>query len=177
MIRRVKRVAVTNEDSRRVADEKLASFLHGQPPARRGGQRKRTTVPDVHVAMHDAERRASDADWTHVTGRVFVGLYALCHRVVYRVVPTELENPQLYAQACRQAELCYRRNFRDDPDACVEYVKWAWTRERGRRDWALSKGIDRNRLRPRQLFSQAFVDDYHVHLEGLRHRGQKARRA
>lgn len=171
------RVVMTSSE-REEAANKVAAFLVSRSKRRPPDARCRSRgVSDLASAMNDAKRRAESGDWDGSTGRTMVGVFLLCHRAVYQFVPAELEKTSIFRSACKQAELCYRRHFRDNPDACVEFLKWAWLRERGRQEWARREGRDVRRLRAGLVFSDGFVDDYRVYLQGARHGTRRTRTA
>lgn len=93
-----------------------------------------------------------------------MGLYALCHEMVYGVLPSELEEVRLFRLASREAARLLRSSFGGDVDSAVEYLKWVWGREKGRVQWAASQSPpkERGRLGWRLSFSEAFVTDYRV---------------
>lgn len=170
------RVQMTDGE-REEAANKVAAFLE-KPRRRPADTRCRSRgVSDLASAMNDARSRAESGDWDGSTGRTMVGVFLLCHRMVYQFIPAELESTPVFRAACKQAELCYRRHFRDNPGACVEFLKWAWLRERGRQQWASREGRDVRRLRARLVFSDGFVDDYRVYLQGARNGARHTRSA
>lgn len=168
---------VMTDREREEAANKVAAFLSDRPVRRqRGGRACRSRAEsDLAGAMADAKRRAESGDWEGATGRTLVGAFLLCHRMVYRFIPAEMENTPIFRSACKRAEHCYRRHFRDDPDACVEFIKWVWLRERSRQEWALRQNREVRRLHAGLVFSDGYVDDYRVHLQGARrHGGRRA---
>lgn len=160
-IRRRKKTVSSREDTS--AEDAMDAFLnHGRAKAPPGTKRGRT-LPPVEVAINEAERRATAADWEDATGRAFVGLYALCHRLVYGVVPVDLDAANL-ARASKLAASCLHKHFADDRAEFVEFVKWSWEREKGKEAWALRNGVTRGRLSAMAQFSGGLVTDYRVDL-------------
>lgn len=170
-------VVETSARERQEAADKVAQFvdsarsprtLSAQRPSRRS-----KGMVELASSMSEAVNRIESCEWDGSTGRTFVGLFLYCHRSVYQFVPAELESTPLFRSVCKRAELCYRKHFRDDPYQCVAFIKWAWLRERKRMEWARREGREARRLRATLLFSDGFVDDYRVHLQGGASRGVK----
>lgn len=163
-----------DESHRETACDSVAGFLsHKSQRTPIGGAAKTTTLKPVEVAVADAENRSQTGDWTGATGRTFVGLYALCHRIVYGEIPLELFEKQEFSIAARMANKALHEWFEDNPDILVEFVKWAWEREKGRDVWALREGKTRSRMRSRLQFSAAYVQDWRVYRILRRRRGRR----
>ena len=125
------------------------------------GETKSTALSDIEANTKIAEARSLSGDWDGARGRVFVGLYAVCHRVVYGVAPLELEQKPEFQAASRAALSCLHGHFDDDSDALATFVRWAWKREEGRAKYAREQRWDgRKRLGWRLLFSAHTVTDY-----------------
>lgn len=137
----------------------LAHNANRKPPA---GTRRTTTQGPLEGLLEDAEKRAASGDWESASGRSFVGLYALCHRLTYGVDAVELEDRQTLQNATRAAAKALHVHFADDKSELVEFVKWVWEREKGRDQWAAQNGRARNRLGIRLQFAPALVTDYRV---------------
>ena len=125
-------------------------------------RRRRSHLTPLEIVVDDASRRAASGDWAGAKGGTLVGLYALCHRMVYGVLPGELEQVGLFRQACKQAASLMHELFSDDASAVAAFVRWSWEREKRRNAWAQSKQIERNRLGWRAQFSRALETDYRV---------------
>jgi hypothetical protein len=129
------------------------------------GPRTRTrakALAPIEVAMDDAKRRAASGDWSAAKGSSFVGLYAICHHMIYGVVPDELFQAGVYKVAAKIAANALHDLFADDPDAMAAFVRWCWVREKRKHNWALGNGFDRNRLGWKWQFSRALLTDYRV---------------
>ncbi len=146
----------------------VAAFLESTKRGRATHQR----LSDLDVAIRSAESRAKSGEWHGSTGSVLVGLYAMLHRRVYSVDAAELESQTEMKRASAAARKVLTDSFRNDADAVVEFVKWAWKREQKRAEWARQNGRDRSRLSWRFLFSASMVSDYRVdeHNESVRSR-------
>ncbi len=141
----------------------MASFLsHKSKRTPVGGAAKTPTLKPVEVAVLDAEHRSKVGTWEEATGRTFVGLYALCHRIVYGEVPLELFEKREFSVAARMATKALHEWFEDDPTLLVEFIKFCWEREKRRDAWAIREGKDRTRMRARFQFSATMVQDWRV---------------
>ena len=125
--------------------------------SRRPGSRK---LDRLEVALDDARRRAESGDWGDASGKTFVGLYALCHERLYRVLPEELREASPYAGAARAAGAMLRDRFGGDAGEMAGFVRWVWLREKGRHEWARRESKDRNRLSWMLQFSARLLTDY-----------------
>lgn len=125
---------------------------------------KAKPLSSVEVAMDDAKHRAASGDWVGSKGATFVGLHALCHKMIYGVIPDELYALGLYRAAIKLAAKAMHELFADDPDAMAAFVRWTWEREKRKHTWALANGVDRNRLSWRWQFGRALLTDYRVAL-------------
>ena len=129
---------------------------------------QRTTLTPLEVAIDDARRRAVSGEWGGSKGRTFVGLHAMCHRMVYGVVPSELEQLGTMNAASKLAAKAMHEMFGDDPEAFAAFVRWTWEVEKRKNTWAQSKSIDRRRLGWRMQFSRALECDYRIDLKQRR---------
>lgn len=146
------------------AGDKLDAFLSHTGKKRAGRSRGKKFTP-LELALRDAERRAESGEWEDATGRSLVGLYAMCHRMIYGVVPAELEDKVTMRIASKMARAQLHKHFDDDVDQAVEFIKWAWEREKSRENHAMATGRDRSRMGYRWQFSDSIVTDYRVELE------------
>ena len=140
-----------------IALDEFLSFSAKKP---RGGREKK--VSKLEELIQEAERRSHEGDWEEATGRSFVGLYALCHRLVYKVDPAELEVRGNLMVAARMAGSRLHDDFGDDVSEMVEFIKWAWKRQEKKIEHAASRGGTANRLSPTILFSKEKITDYRV---------------
>lgn len=150
----------------------IAGFLDSLPE--KAKQEKGTRVRQLsllEVAIDDAQRRAATGVWEEATGKTLVGLYGLCHRLVYRVLPDELHDVGQFKMAAKQAANFVHSQFTDDFGAAAGFIKWTWEREKRLEVWALTNGRDRSRLHWRRQFSAGLVTDFKV--ERARSRGRR----
>jgi hypothetical protein len=138
----------------------VEDFLTHVAGKRRGGGTKK--LKPLEVATREAEGRAASGDWEGVRGSVLVGLYAMCHRLVYGVPPDELLDKGAFAAASRHAARCLHASFDDDESAIVDFVRWVWEREEGLEKWAAERGISRRRVGVMFQFSASLVTEYRV---------------
>jgi hypothetical protein len=131
----------------------------GTPRVRRGGRKQ---LLPVEVALDDARRRAGSGEWEGAKGSTLVGLYALCHQLIYGIVPEELRELPAFRGAAKQAAGFVHAHFGDDYGAAAAFVKWAWEREKKKHVWALKNGATRNRMSWRLQFSASLLTDWRV---------------
>lgn len=168
------RKAVVDEARRETARSSVASFLsHKSKRTPIGGAAGTRKLPRIEQAVDDAEHRSKSGTWEGATGRTLVGLYALCHRIVYGEIPLELYQKAEFSVAARMATKALHEWFGDDPALFVEFLKWSWEREKGRDAWATREGKSRSRMRARFQFSAAMVQDWRV--ERTRDRRRRGR--
>jgi hypothetical protein len=146
-------------------NRKKAAFVdaflnHGQGKRPTKGKVGRAKATPIELAVAEAKRRSREGDWSGAKGKVFVGLYALCHEIVYGDVPLELTENQELTIGARMVNRVLHDFFDDDPDALVEFIKWSWEAEKRKESWALRNGISRQRMRVRLQFSARLVQDY-----------------
>ena len=131
----------------------------GRPRVRRGGRKQLTPL---EVAIDDATHRAKSGDWDDAKGATLVGLYALCHRLIYGIVPDELQELPTFHAAAKLAKAITHAHFADDFASSAVFVKWCWEREKRKDTWARRNGIDRNRMSWRLQFSASMVTDWRI---------------
>lgn len=139
----------------------VSAFLNHAPRVGAVAPKKRG---DLELAIADAERRAASGEWEEATGRSFVGLYALCHRIVYGVLPEDLAEKGALGLAAKMANTCLHTSFGDDRSAFVEFIKWTWDREKSRELWRLQNGKQGGRIGIRLQFSGSLITDHRVDL-------------
>lgn len=143
------------------------AFLLEQFEDKPRGRRSKQLLP-LDVAIRDARHRAATGEWDGTKGSTLVGLYAMCHEMIYGVVPEELKNLGLFRAAARNSARALHEVFADDIVKCIEFVRWTWEREKRKNAWAQSNGVDRNRMSWKWQFSAGMVTDYRVSLQQKR---------
>lgn len=162
---------LARQDAARESVEGFLSHKAKRTPI--GGAAKTKKLSRVEIATLDAEHRSKTGVWEDATGKTFVGLYSLCHRIVYGDIPLELYQKGEFSTAARMATRALHEWFGDDPDTLVEFVKWSWEREKRRDAWAIQNGKDRGRMRSRLQFSAAYVQDWRIDKTKGRRRGRR----
>lgn len=138
------------------AASKLAAFLSS-------GTRERSPRRNaLDEALDDARGRARTGEWADARGPALVGLYALCHELVYGVEAAELRSAGEWSAAVRCAGRALAEHFGGDADLMADFVKWTWEREKGREAWARRTRANRPRLGWRLQFSPRVVTDWRV---------------
>lgn len=122
----------------------------------------------IDIAIDDAKRRASSGEWSWSKGATFLGLHALCHKMIYGIIPDELYVSGVYRAASRMAAKALHELFDDDADAMAAFVRWSWEREKRKHTWALANGVDRNRLSWKWQFSRGLLTDYRIAIQQKR---------
>lgn len=140
-------------------DPRLAALFNAPARAPRGGR-----MHGFDAVLHDAERRAQEGTWDEARAPVLVGLYGVCHRLVYNVLPDELYDMGAFRGATRAATRMVHEQFEDGIEDAVQFVKWSWKREQSRAAWARSKSISRNRMSWHAQFSTGYVTDWRVEM-------------
>lgn len=143
----------------------IAAFCREfEKPAKQAASvsRRAPTLAPIEVALDDAKRRAASGEWEGCKGSSFVGLYAMCHRMIYGVIPDELYAIGNFRIACKSAAKMLHDSFDDDVSTMAEFVRWSWMREKRKHDWALAKGFDRNRLSWKWQFSLGLLTDFRI---------------
>jgi hypothetical protein len=142
------------------------SVIPSVPRAPRRG-RGSVKLSKLEVAVQNAERRAKDGDWSEVDGAMLVGLYAVCHRLVYGVLPLELEKVPEFRRAAGVAMTMLQQHFEGEAGAMVEFVKWAWVIEKERHEWAGRQVpvAKRKRLLWQFLFTERTLTDYRISIK------------
>ena len=151
----------------------LSEFLERFPEktprlrVRRGAEpavlpRRTKTLSLVEAAIDDARRRATTGEWENSKGSTFVGLYSLCHQMVYGVVPGELLDVPTFRAAAKHAARALHELFADDPAEVASFIRWTWEAEKRKNTWAQKMTIDRKRLGWKAQFSRSVQTDYQI---------------
>lgn len=143
----------------------VAAFISHVQESKRGGPRPRVKakpLTPVQVAVKIAKARAISGDWSDAKPAAFVGLHCICHQMIYGITPLELDQQALFRAAARLAAKAQHELFNDDPHELAEFVRWSWSREKGKNTWAQQKQVERNRLNWRWQFSRSLVTDYRI---------------
>jgi len=131
--------------------------------ARKKARSKTISASVFNRARVEAEEMMRSRDWKNATARHLVALYDLMHEKVYGVEAIEL-GPSERHKAALMAGNAIKRFFNGDVEACVEFLRWVWTREMGREKWRRENGQSGQRIGIRLMFSGSLVTDYRVDL-------------
>lgn len=94
--------------------------------------------------------------WTGASAETWVGLYVVCHELVYKTEPAELKTAKEFRRVRGMAaRFLVEPRFADEA-AIAEYFQWAW--ERARAAW--EKIPDCSRMRLEGLLSVRKHTDY-----------------
>lgn len=140
----------------------LESFI-GTAEERAKKSKKKKPNPGSSRRLHieDVERRIREQDWSGATAKTLVGLYWTCHVKVYGVTPIELDNAITWQQAMKCAGTLVKRHFDGDVQAAIKFMRWLWTREASKMQWAQKQGFTPNRITWNRQFAQSnYVTDY-----------------
>lgn len=144
----------------------LADFL--EPPKKKPRGKPRTSAQKgkdtLARLIANAKIRSRTGDWEDAKPRDFVGLFALCHEIVYGIEPIELATKTELMKATRVAKKCLSNFFDDDAEEFVEFIKWVWKRQEGKEAWALREGKNLSRLNVFAQFSPQKVSDYRIEI-------------
>lgn len=141
-----------------------------QQPKPQPTRAKRVHMNKVEIAIDEASRRALSGEWEGSKGATFVGLYAMCHRMVYGVTPSELALQPVFNAAAKMARAMMHELFDDQPEQFAAFIRWAWEVEKRKAAWAQAKAVDRRRLSWRYQFSRSLETDYRIELKTKRRR-------
>lgn len=156
------------------AEVALSDFL-STPAQKRSAKSGRSAKPIFDVALNNATIRARTGDWEGADAKTLVGLYIVCHRMVYGLLPDDLLPDTEMRKAIRVARKCLTESFTDDASEMVDFIKWTWKRQRSKEDWALRQGRDLGRFMVWTQFKKSTVVDYRKALldSARRNRGRK----
>lgn len=133
----------------------LDDFL--TPPPKAPRSRKKSSYD---LALISARVCADSGEWADAKPRVFVGLYIMCHELIYGIRPDELKPDGEMRKVSRLAQRCLKNNFDGNGDDMASFVKWTWERQKKKEAWAMSQGRNLNRLSVWIQFSAGLVTDY-----------------
>lgn len=140
-------------------------------------RRPRASGQAMSAYIEDASARAKSGEWGDVNGEqvgpLMVALYIICHERVYGVRPLEVMAPEEFPTASLAAKRLHVDVFNADLEAMVEFVRWAWDRERGREQWRAENHQETRRVGWRLQFglNSALLTDYKVSQVKARRRG------
>lgn len=157
--RRTLKPATPSQLSTGTVSENFKLLTESVQPKRRTRTQKRSKI---ELLIEDAKTRSLSGDWSDANGLTFVGLFALCHRVVYGVMPAELQEAKAINVTARMARKCMHAHFEDDSAEVALFIKWAWEVEKRKNTWAMGQGFDRAPLTCFGQFSARLITQYKV---------------
>lgn len=131
---------------------------------RKRGPSRPSSIGDASwlKAREQADGMMRGGDWTGAIARHFAAAYELLHERVYGVAPAEMTPPYRSISAAMAARLL-EKEFGGDPDKMADFMRWAWSREKGREEWRRKNNGGRGgRITPRTMFGGYLVTDYRV---------------
>lgn len=148
------RVKQTDHDAAARAVLELVGGARKKPKRRSGPQSERWQ-DETRMLMKNGE-------WGGAGPQHLVALYIILHEWCYDVAPADMKG-QVLLGARSSVNKLLTKEFGGDIFACVDYIKWAWSREKGREDWRREKGVPGRRLLWRHLFMYGQVlTDYRI---------------
>lgn len=134
-------------------------------PAARSGPKATTIRTQVdRVREIVAEQR-----WSEMDPAMLVALYAWMHSEVYGVDPSAELAGKAGLAARGMARRMLEEQFGGDREAAVDFMRWAWTREKRTEEWRRENGrVDGRRLGWRWQFGAGFVNEYRIALRRQR---------
>jgi hypothetical protein len=139
--------------------ESFASYIQTSEPRRKSmtvGKAARERAKTETVGMIESR------DWDSANARHLVCLYGWLHARVYGIEAVELDNSSLFAKAQHSAQVLLAKHFDDDIAECVSFIRWVWTRERGRENWRRENGVSSSRIGVFLQFKPAMVTEYRI---------------
>ena len=128
-----------------------------------GKKRRLASISSSALDRILAETRVAmkTGDWTDLNSRHVFAYWAIAHELVYGVAPVTTGAER--AQAAMRMGAAIKRHFDGDVGKAADYLRWLWTRERGREEWRRREGTSRGAsLGWRMMFLSALVTEYRV---------------
>jgi hypothetical protein len=113
------------------------------------------------MQLEAEEFRANEA-WGSFRSGHWVCLYAALHERVYGFYPMELETSSMFGKARIAAGRLLKGTFKDKPEMMADFMRWAWTREKGYEDWRRQNNRSGKRMGWQHQFSTGMVSDYRL---------------
>ena len=145
MPRHIRRVTEKSE-----ATARMDAFVGKTPRKRSSGVLRKKHIEEVRERMNRK-------DWDGMTAGKLVALYWLCHEQAYGVAPLELDRTTTWETAMKVAGSMVKRHFDDDMERAITFMRWVWTREKGREKWRRDNKRDGQRINWKNQFSQDYL--------------------
>lgn len=117
----------------------------------------------VSKAKNEARVFLKVDDWSEAKAHHFVGLYAVLFENVYGVALDIKGND--WRGACSAARGMLNREFDNDRDRMLSFMRWVWSRENEREKWRRENGKPGNVIGWRLMFSSTkLLTEFKVHI-------------
>lgn len=142
------------------------AFVRGEPNRRRSAGSPKATLGRARDELDGLSKQG----WARAMPRHFVALYARLHEDVYGVFPAEVEAPRDFMGACSAAGKLLRDEFGGKSEALIDFMRWAWRRERDfeRRRKASDSESGRRVTWQLQFASRHLLTDYRISMSRAR---------
>lgn len=127
-------------------------------------RRPRVTPKEVRqVRIEEVRERMRCDDWDGAASIALVPLYWCCHEKVYGTHPAELDNSRAWTSAKLAAGNMVKRQFDGDMHRAIVFMRWVWTKEQDREQWARRNEKPSRRLSWQNMFWHDFlITDWRV---------------
>ena len=163
-----KRDSVAPNGTQGVNGSPVADFTSWSGVARKPAKR---TIDQVTFDRLCAETREAmkTGDWSECTARHVLAYWAIAHELVYGVIPSSTGPERAEAVMRLGAEV--KRQFGGDVGRAANFLRWLWTRERGREAWYRREGRSVRPIGWRWMMSSQNVTEYRVDAARAERRG------
>ena len=154
--------------SERAEQGSSRGFLNKVKANRSGRRRPPGTATDgLQGAMADARHRSRSGDWDTSDANSWLGLHALCFKMIYRETPEELEGGGKFRKArARVRRFVEARPELSEARNVALMIHWAWEDHQGKLEWARSKRISMKPPSFKKIFSRATLVAWVESLDG-----------
>ncbi len=132
------------------ATKRIDAFLGPTPRKRSAGSLRAKHIEEVR-------ERWKRKEWDGMTPGKLVALYWLCHDKVYGLVQVGIDKTCVWETAMKVAGSMVKRHFDNDIERAITFMRWVWTRERGRERWRRENKRDGQRINWKNQFSQDYL--------------------
>ena len=105
----------------------------------------------------------ASGDWSRADAYSLLALYKWCHAQVYAIEASDVVG-QEFGIAAQVAKAFASREFANDYNETVVFIRWTWKREQEREKWRRENGKQGGRLSWRVQFSNTLLIDYRLYL-------------
>ena len=115
--------------------------------------------------VQEARSRVEAENFEGVKPSIMVAIYCLCHEKVYGQWPIDLDDDVEWRLAMFTVKRLADKYFPASSVPMVEFLVWAWDREKDTERWRQANGRESKRLVWRWLFSARMVAEYRLNRE------------